>query len=144
MREINIPLDSSKEKSKKLISAAALYGDKACVHVPIYNDGLKTKFHDQRLLDDISVLEREGIISLQHTDLSHISSRERNEMVSTIGNLDGYKKLYSKYDFLYKDASYSPSFVVGLISLEVELRQFDPTKKSEYIKKFLEINKALV
>jgi len=140
MREINVPLDSSKG-SRKLVGAAALYGDKAYIQMPIYKDGLTTKFHDQSLLDEMAVLAREGVISIQSTHLSHISSRERNEMVSDLWSADGFKPLYSEYDFLFENASYHPDFIEGLKRLHAELGQFDPLKKSEYIKRFLEINK---
>ena len=50
MKEVNLPLDSSKNQSRKLISAAALYSDKVHIQVPIYKDGLKTKFHDSKII----------------------------------------------------------------------------------------------
>jgi len=140
MREINVPLDSAKNRSRKLISAAALYGNKVHIQVPIYKDGLKTKFYDRQLLVDIKPLRQEGIITVNNVDLSSISNRERNEMVSTIWNAEGFKELYSEYGFLYKGAAYSPSFKEGLNDLQSELTQFDSAKKDEYIRKFLEIN----
>ena len=135
MREINLPLDSSANRSRKLIRVAALYGDKVRIQVPIYKDGCKTKFHDRRLLADIKPLVQERIITVDKIDLSSISCRERNEMVSTIWNAEGFQELYSEYGFLYKGAIYSPSFIEGLKDLQDELTQFEPEKKKRILGK---------
>ena len=137
----NIPFDSSIE-SKKLITYSSLISDEVKLYIPQYKDYLGTQFYNQKLLDDLTPLEKKGIVKLVEVNIPNITSEKQDKEISPIWHSETLKKLLDEYEFLYSQFdskgynAYAQSQLKMLQELKIKLSQFDPKKKKEYVKDF--------